>query len=195
MAIVSYAYKGLYELHVDYYIDEIRESLAQVFNEYYEKYGADLGPVQKSGHESFGNTIEVCRKWLGGFQDFITSSNLRENSKRSELEEYLKEGLFPMKKEVEFDILQWWKLSGPKFPILAWMARDILAIPTSSVASESSFSKCRRIITHTRSSLNDDSVETLMCVKDWLPDFKDENGRERRVRGERRGPKEGRGEF
>ncbi|XP_074336031.1 zinc finger BED domain-containing protein RICESLEEPER 2-like [Apium graveolens] len=173
MAIVSYAYKGMYELHADYYIDEIREFLVQVFNEYSEKYGADLGPAQKSGHESFGNTSAVGREWLGGFQDFIASSNLRENSKRSELEEYLNEGLFPMEKEVEFDILRWWKLNGPKFPILARMAQDILAIPTSYVASESSFSKFRRIITDTRSSLNDDSVETLMCVKNWLPDFKD----------------------
>ncbi|KAL8145710.1 hypothetical protein AgCh_003743 [Apium graveolens] len=78
-----------------------------------------------------------------------------------------------MEKEVEFDILNWWKLNGPKFPVLARMARDILAIPTFSVASENSFSKCRRIITDTRSSLNDESIETLMCVKDWLPELKD----------------------
>ena len=56
------------------------------------------------------------------------------------------------------------------------MAQDILAIPTSSVASESSFSKCRRVITDTRSSLQSESVETLMCVKDWLPDIRDGTG-------------------
>lgn len=173
MATVSYAYKGMQELHADFYIDDIRDFLAQVFDEYSEKYGADIGSVEQSGHKSFGNTSSVGGKWLGGFQDFIASSNLKENAKKSELDEYLNEGLFPMDKEVEFDILRWWKLNGPKFPILARMAQDILAIPTSSVASENSFSKCRRIITDTRSSLNDDSVETLMCVKDWLPDLKD----------------------
>ncbi|KAL6542547.1 hypothetical protein OROMI_024149 [Orobanche minor] len=78
-----------------------------------------------------------------------------------------------MDNKIEFDILHWWKLNGPKFPILARMAQDILAIPTSSVASENSFSKCRRIITDTRSSPHHGSVETLMCVKDWLPDIKD----------------------
>ncbi|KAK1400274.1 hypothetical protein POM88_010137 [Heracleum sosnowskyi] len=29
------------------------------------------------------------------------------------------------------------------------------------------------VASNTRSSLNDESVETLMCVKDWLPDLKD----------------------
>ena len=71
-----------------------------------------------------------------------------------------------MDNDSEFDILNWWKLNGPKFPILARMVQDILAIPTSSVASESSISKCRRVIRDTRSSLQSESVETLMFVKD-----------------------------
>ncbi|KAK1390954.1 hypothetical protein POM88_019132 [Heracleum sosnowskyi] len=39
--------------------------------------------------------------------------------------------------------------------------------------SKFQWNKCRRIITDTRSSLSYESVETLMCVKDWLPDLKD----------------------
>ncbi|XP_074375307.1 zinc finger BED domain-containing protein RICESLEEPER 2-like [Apium graveolens] len=173
MVIVSYAYKGIYDIHADFYVEEIREFLVQIFNEYSEKFGNNGGFVEGSGIASFSSAGSVAGEWLGGFQDLVASSNLRENSRRSELEEYLKEGLFPMDKEVDFDILYWWKLNAPKFPVVARMAKDILAIPTSSVASENSFSKCRRIITDTRSSLNDDSVETLMCVKDWLPEIKD----------------------
>lgn len=177
MVIVSYAYKGMYDLNADFYIDGIREFLVQLFNEYSEKFGTKGTNVENSGCSSSVSASSTGLEWLGGFQDFIASSNLRENTIKSELEEYLKEGLFPMDNEVEFDILFWWKLNGPKFPILARMAQDILAIPTSSVASENSFSKCRRIITDTRSSLNDDSVETLMCVKDWLPDINDGQSR------------------
>ncbi|KAF5796779.1 putative HAT dimerization domain, ribonuclease H-like superfamily [Helianthus annuus] len=36
-----------------------------------------------------------------------------------------------------FDILKWWKVQQCRYPILAKMARDILAIPVSTVASES----------------------------------------------------------
>ncbi|KAH0696474.1 hypothetical protein KY290_013840 [Solanum tuberosum] len=35
-----------------------------------------------------------------------------------------------------FDILMWWKVNEPRFPILAEMARDVLAIPISSIALE-----------------------------------------------------------
>ncbi|KAE8714815.1 hypothetical protein F3Y22_tig00110187pilonHSYRG00079 [Hibiscus syriacus] len=37
----------------------------------------------------------------------------------------------------EFDILSWWKVNSPRFPVLSNMAKDVLAIPLSTVASES----------------------------------------------------------
>ncbi|KAG7948001.1 hypothetical protein I3843_14G123500 [Carya illinoinensis] len=57
---------------------------------------------------------------------------------KSELERYLLENI-----EIPtgcFDILIWWKVNSTKYPILALMARDILAIPITTVASESAFS-------------------------------------------------------
>lgn len=47
------------------------------------------------------------------------------------------------------------------------MACDILAIPVSSVASESTFSSSRKIVTHNRSSLTPKTIEALMCLQDW----------------------------
>ena len=161
MAIVSYAYKGVYDFRAGCYIDDRHEFLLQIYNEYSDKFGKSSGLVESS-HSGCGGIAgnSVGGEWFGGFQDFVMSSNLVEHARKSELDEYLKEGLFPMEKENEFDILHWWKLNGPKFPILARMARDILAVTTSSVASESSFSKCRRIIMESRSSLHYESIET-----------------------------------
>ncbi|RYR40596.1 hypothetical protein Ahy_A09g046344 [Arachis hypogaea] len=48
------------------------------------------------------------------------------------------------------------------------MARDILAIPVSTVASESAFSMGGRIIDQYRSSLTPKMVEALVCTEDWL---------------------------
>ena len=55
-----------------------------------------------------------------------------------ELDQYLENDLMP--RIVDFDILAWWKSNGPKYPTLQRIARDILAIPESTVALESSFS-------------------------------------------------------
>nr|GLL31530.1 zinc finger BED domain-containing protein RICESLEEPER 2-like [Ipomoea trifida] len=48
------------------------------------------------------------------------------------------------------------------------MARDILTIPVSSVASESAFSTSGRILDQYRSSLTPYMVEALILTQDWL---------------------------
>ena len=52
---------------------------------------------------------------------------------KSELDRYLMEDVEFL--SVNFDILNWWKVNSSKFPILAKIARDVLAIPISTVAS------------------------------------------------------------
>ena len=48
------------------------------------------------------------------------------------------------------------------------MARDILTIPLSTVASESAFSVGGRVLDAFRSSLKPDIVEGVICLRDWL---------------------------
>ena len=48
------------------------------------------------------------------------------------------------------------------------IARDILAIPVSTVASESAFSTGDRVISPHRSSLHVMVVEALMCLQHWM---------------------------
>jgi hypothetical protein len=48
------------------------------------------------------------------------------------------------------------------------MAQDILAIPISTVASESVFSTSGRILDDFRTSLTPFMLEALVCTQDWL---------------------------
>uniref|UniRef100_A0A803LSZ0 HAT C-terminal dimerisation domain-containing protein n=1 Tax=Chenopodium quinoa TaxID=63459 RepID=A0A803LSZ0_CHEQI len=55
-----------------------------------------------------------------------------------------------------------------KYPTIALMARDVLAIPVSTVASESAFSTGGRVLDSFRNSLSTKMVEALICAQDWL---------------------------
>ncbi|XP_052113763.1 zinc finger BED domain-containing protein RICESLEEPER 2-like [Arachis duranensis] len=90
----------------------------------------------------------------------------RKSNLKSELDRYLNEDCEPDDKPL--DILGWWKVNSNRFSVLANMARDILAIPVSTVASESAFSMGGRIIDQYRSSLTPKMVEALVCTEDWL---------------------------
>ncbi|KAL6133951.1 hypothetical protein ACLB2K_066184 [Fragaria x ananassa] len=69
---------------------------------------------------------------------------------------------------MELDILSWWKMEQHRYPILFHMARDVLTIPISTVASESAFSVGGRVLDQYRSSLLPDTVQALLCTRDWI---------------------------
>lgn len=67
----------------------------------------------------------------------------------------------------ELYIITWWKVSGSRFPTLQKLARDILPIPITYVASECAFSTSGRVLNVHRSRLTPNVVEALMCMQAW----------------------------
>ncbi|CAN1248573.1 Zinc finger BED domain-containing protein RICESLEEPER 2 [Linum perenne] len=67
-----------------------------------------------------------------------------------------------------YDVLGWWKVVAHKFHVLSEMAKDILVVPISTVASESCFSIGGRVLNDFRSSLTPKMVVALICAEDWL---------------------------
>jgi hypothetical protein len=87
---------------------------------------------------------------------------------KNELDRYLDEETLPHDENEYFDILSWWKLERTRYPILRQIARDILAIPITTVASESAFSTSGRILSEHRSRLTLKMLEALICGQSWL---------------------------
>ncbi|XP_038977432.1 zinc finger BED domain-containing protein DAYSLEEPER-like [Phoenix dactylifera] len=91
-------------------------------------------------------------------------------SNKTELDMYLEEDIFKPSDEDydKFDALNWWKANTLKFRYLSKMARDILSIPITTVASEAAFSAGGRVLDQYRSSLKPETVQALICTGDWL---------------------------
>ena len=58
----------------------------------------------------------------------------------NEIDKYLAENCESRKGDVKFEILGWWKDNSNRYQVLSKLARDVLAIHVSTVASESAFS-------------------------------------------------------
>ncbi|KAK9902314.1 hypothetical protein M0R45_001735 [Rubus argutus] len=77
-----------------------------------------------------------------------------------------------------FEVSAWWKLNQSAYPVLSKLAKDILAIPCSTVPSENAFSLGSRVVDPFKASLTPKMVEALVCSSDWLradpPSFYDD---------------------
>lgn len=82
-----------------------------------------------------------------------------------ELDQYLIDNV---EKPKNFNILAWWKASSDRYPVVSKIARDVLSILVSTVASEPAFSTGGRILDSYRSSLSPKTVETLICTQQWI---------------------------
>ncbi|CAN1223158.1 Putative AC transposase [Linum grandiflorum] len=139
----------------------IRGILGDLVIEYQVRLNSNNAPT--TGNHMAGSS----RTEDQGFDLFVSQrKRSRTSSVTAELDSYLNEDILP--RQPDFDILMWWKINGPKYPILQNIARDILVVPVTSVASESAFSSGGRLIDPHRSRLHESTVEALMCTRTWL---------------------------
>ncbi|KAJ3687865.1 hypothetical protein LUZ61_017029 [Rhynchospora tenuis] len=167
--VVEYYFKMLHPSELQDFMTNLKQCFDDMFNEY-------LLANTKASQSQTGGTAHASGSSSGSVQETNTRAGLKDflNVKKqsdpmiSELDQYLAEPLDHCSLDDDFDILSWWKLKAPKYPVLARLARDVLAVPISTVASESAFFYAGRTLSPTRSSLNDESVEALICAQNWL---------------------------
>ncbi|CAM9772317.1 unnamed protein product [Sphacelaria rigidula] len=61
--------------------------------------------------------------------------------------------------------LKWWALSAHKYPLVAHVARNALAVPASSGPSERAFSQSGLVMTQRKNRLKPERLEPLTFLK------------------------------
>ncbi|KAG6433441.1 hypothetical protein SASPL_105055 [Salvia splendens] len=185
------------DAEVRYMAKKMMEKLGKYWLEEYELnpnmnkilyIAAMLDPRQKMKHVEFclkklygdaraNELVEELRKptdrhFLGkSYCNILCVASEGDDDKddSSELTRYFAEKQYKASEHEHFNILIWWKTYGISFPILSEMAKDILAIPISSIISESAFSMGGgRVLSTFRNSLAPEMVEALICSEDRL---------------------------
>ncbi|KAJ1688097.1 hypothetical protein LUZ63_019487 [Rhynchospora breviuscula] len=167
LAVVEYYFKMMHPEKVQSFMTNLKSCFEDLFNEYLisNNKASQSQPGKSTDASSSGSKEETDTR--AGLKNFLNDKK-QADPILSELDQYLSEPLDSCNLDDDFDILSWWKLKSPKYPVLSRLARDILAVPISTVASESTFSTAGRTLSPTRSSLNDESIEALVCAQNWL---------------------------
>lgn len=155
---------------------EILKNLIDLLEELFAKYEA-LYPFPPDACDAGDLSSHVTSQSQVGHDDNSENVNLLDKFKlrvkgkrtgliKNELDRYLNDDLEDGFNG--FDILGWWRGNTTKYYVLSRMARDILAIPVSTVSLEYAFNTEGRVLDEFRSLLSDTTAEALICVQSWL---------------------------
>ncbi|GFZ20846.1 BED zinc finger and hAT dimerization domain-containing protein DAYSLEEPER [Actinidia rufa] len=173
MKLVEFSFSKIYGDAAATYVKIVDEGIHELFLEYVA-LPLPLTPPYLEETNGGGNIkVEDAHGGSGlssdelGLTDFdMYIMETTSQQSRSELDQYLEESLLP--RVHEFDVLGWWKLNKTKYPTLSKMARDILTIPVCTLGPDSVFDTVRKEMDSYRCSLRPETVEALICAKDWL---------------------------
>jgi hypothetical protein len=107
-------------------VDEVKESLCDLMKYYEMEEGEDT---------TESSTPLLDTSLLSTISARVASRRPTMTRVKTELGRYLEDDLVHFSTE-NVQILDWWKVAGTRYPTLRKIARDILAIPVSTVASE-----------------------------------------------------------
>jgi hypothetical protein len=165
--------------NVDMKMTELKRYLKKYYLEY-EKIMRSHGlpvfiPHEDQMRSETFTSSPLCgkRRVEHAFAQFA-SQNMDARLERTEMDTYLEDPRILVKPDENFNVLGWWKKNIDAYPILSLMARDFLAIPVSTLSSDTAFSAAGRILGKNRTSLSPETLEALVCAKDWLIRFNDE---------------------
>jgi hypothetical protein len=141
-------------------IANVRDVLTKLFDHYASIHSPNVEVESLSEKSTTTTDVDMSETNPYAFMDSQYDLYLEAEQSmgcNNELDKYLVENC-EGKKDVNFDVLLWWKTNSSRYQVLSKMARDVLAIPVSTVASESAFSTRGCILDPFQSSLSPDMV-------------------------------------
>lgn len=167
MILIEFFYSRIYDNEGTNEIGKLLKVLRDLHSEYKLKFQNTINQAAQINRFGIGGSLGCVDEDEENIelQNFIRERK-QPTSYKSDLDNYMERP--PISNEEEFDILSWWKTEGREYPILSRIARDVLAIPVSTVASESAFSTGGRVVDPHRSRLEPEIVEALICMQDWV---------------------------
>eukprot|EP00267_Zea_mays_P054664 XP_020407920.1 zinc finger BED domain-containing protein RICESLEEPER 2-like [Zea mays] len=169
MRYIKWCFGQIYDsIRCEKEFDEINKELEGLFKKYELLYRQKMGDSNQNTQttsSSMGTNSSLAAVVPDEFQNYLESS-ATEGSK-SELLIYLDEPNVPTS-DKNFSLLPYWQQHAHRFPVVSSMAKRFLAVPTSSVSSESTFSTGGRVVDDYRSSLKLSTVQALVCASSWI---------------------------
>jgi hypothetical protein len=140
--------------------------------DHYNNIGGSSSQVQHGNESPKCSSITIGESesgklslhFMNKFHKFRASKSELEN--KSEIDRYLVEDV--KKPSAAFDILNWWKVNSTKFSIFAQIAKDVLSIPITTIASKSACSIGGRVLDPYWSSLALRTVKAFIHLQNWL---------------------------
>jgi hypothetical protein len=115
--------------------------------------------------EGWDDGFEGLRQEVRSSQPVSQASSVELTAIEKELEIWNQVIQGPKNREINIDILGFWKKTEPSLPLLSWLARRVFCIPASSSASERAFSTGGKVVSPSRTLLNAEMAEDLIWLK------------------------------
>ncbi|KAL6534289.1 hypothetical protein OROHE_013214 [Orobanche hederae] len=158
-----------------------KNSLYALYREYACSYSGslDLGtgsssPVHipsSSSISSYGFAIPDLGEWNAYQEDLSRKRTRYQSNAYQELENYLTTfdlGALERGPDGNNNLLKWWAKRSTIFPVVATIAKEILAVPASTVSVEQAFSVGGYILDERRSRLTPQNLEAQALLNDWV---------------------------
>lgn len=145
------------------------QKFSDIFTSLYQMYDSLYGSRPRDHFSSVSSSSTSSSR--SKLFDTLARKKSKTTSSLNELAIYKSTDFmsFMTSEEFEnFNLLDWWKNNAGRYPVMAAMARDILTVQASTVASESAFSLSGRVLNEKRSRLSAQSLEVCICYKDYL---------------------------
>ncbi|KAG6501710.1 hypothetical protein ZIOFF_041593 [Zingiber officinale] len=150
-------------------MDLVKTKLYKLFDQYSDTNQTSSSQPQSSTTHTLSQNVGVKGKSKRIFDEMMAyESQTITSAGKSQLDLYLEEHKLEFAYYQDLDILEHWKNQKHRYPTLALMACDVLAIPITTVASESTFSIGARVLTKYRSCTLHEKVQALICTRNWL---------------------------